>query len=488
MGTSCAILDIMQDVKTPIANPGAQLREESPGRWELLADDAGAVSLNATALEVWRQIDGRRRLSEVVDGVLAGFDDPPREAADQIRGVVAGLIEEGLVQLADAACAWDRAQSEARRRAAAPAVGPLRSVEIAITARCNARCLYCYHFDNPEVDYEDLPAAEWLAFFAELGRLGVGDVTLAGGEPFVRADLRELVAGIVSNGLRFSILSNGALLTDEMAAYLASTGRCDGVQISVDGSHAATHDAARGAGSFAGAMRALDILRRHGLRANVRVTIHHFNVDDLEATAELLLDKLGIPAFGTNAAGYLGSCRLHADGLQLTVAERERVMHTLLALARRYPGRIQAAAGPLADARMWGRMEAARREAAPPFGNGGHLTACGCPWSKLSVLADGSIVVCTMLPHLVLGQINRDDLGELWRTHPLLGRHRRRRQIPLSRFAHCEGCAYISYCTGNCPGPAYTLTGEVNHPSPDSCLRDYLAAGGSLVREEELHG
>jgi SynChlorMet cassette radical SAM/SPASM protein ScmE len=478
----------MQNGATLIAHPGARLREAAPGQWELTADDAGAVRLNGTALGVWRQIDGRRSLSEVVDGVLGGFEDPPAEAGDQIRGVVGGLIAQGLVQVAAGTLAWDDEQGREWLRAAAPAVGPLRSVEIAITARCNARCLYCYHFDNPGVNYEDLPAGEWLTFFAELGRLGVADVTLAGGEPFVRADLRELIAGIAANGMRFSLLSNGALLTDDLAAYLAGTGYCDGVQISVDGSHAATHDAARGAGSFAGAMRALAILRRHGLRANVRVTIHHFNVDDLEATATLLLDELGIAAFGTNAAGYLGSCRLHSDGLQLTVAERERAMRTLVALAARYPGRIHAAAGPLADARLWGRMEAARREAAPPFGNGGCLTACGCPWNKLSVLADGSMVVCTMLPHLVLGRINHDDLGALWRSHPLLVRHRRRRQIPLSRFAQCEGCAYMPYCTGNCPGPAYTLTGEVDHPGPDSCLRNFLASGGSLLQDVTIDG
>lgn len=356
-----------------------------------------------------------------------------------------------------------------------------RSVDIAITARCNARCLYCYHFDTPGMAYDDLPTAEWLTFFEELGRLGVMDVILAGGEPFLRPDFEELLAGVVAARMRFSVLSNGALLTDEMAAYIAATGRCNGVQISVDGPAAAVHDAARGAGSFEGAVRALGILRRHGVPRQVRVTVHHFNVDHLEATAELLLDELGLPSFGTNAAGYLGSCKVHADGLQLTVEERERAMRSLVAIEQRYPGRVTATAGPLADARMWARMAAAREAGAPAFGNGGRLTACGCPWTKLAVLADGSVTPCTLLPHLVLGHVNRDDLGELWRSHPVLQAHRARSQTPLDAFEFCAGCEYVPYCTGNCPGPAYTLTGEVDHPSPDSCLRDFLAVGGSLV-------
>ena len=87
-----------------------------------------------------------------------------------------------------------------------------RSVDIEITSRCNLRCRYCYFFDNPAVDYRDLPTEEWLRFFEGLGRCGVMNLTLAGGEPFIRKDLTVLIEGIVCNRMRFSILSNGMLL------------------------------------------------------------------------------------------------------------------------------------------------------------------------------------------------------------------------------------------------------------------------------------
>jgi SynChlorMet cassette radical SAM/SPASM protein ScmE len=472
-----------------IANPAAVLREAADG-WTVLADpEAGRwIALNDTALAAWRAIDGRRGLADVVGAVLAGYDDPPQDAGRGVAAVLERFLDEGFAAVerardqAAGALAPEAGETvDALPRFGGVAPGPLRAVEIAVTARCNARCLYCYHFDNPNVRYEDLPTAEWLAFFAELGRLGVQDVTLAGGEPLMREDIVELVDGVVAAGLRFTVLSNGALLTDELAAHLAGTGRCDGVQISVDGSRAEVHDAARGEGSFEGAVRALRILKRHEIRPSARVTVHRHNVDDLEATAVLLLDELGLPAIGTNAAGPMGSCALNEDGLRLTVAERERAMRTLVGLAARYPGRVQAAAGPLADARMWARMEAARREEAPPFDGGGRLTGCGCAWSKLAALADGSIVVCPMLPHLVLGRVGYDDVAELWCSHPVLQRHRGRRERPLAAFAHCESCTYQAYCTGNCPGPAFTLTGQVDAPAPDACLRDYLAAGGRMV-------
>ncbi len=76
-------------------------------------------------------------------------------------------------------------------------------IDIDITNRCNLRCRYCYHFESPGDAGRDLPAEEWCSFFEELNRCAVTEVTLAGGEPFIREDLREIVNGIVRNRMRF---------------------------------------------------------------------------------------------------------------------------------------------------------------------------------------------------------------------------------------------------------------------------------------------
>jgi len=355
-----------------------------------------------------------------------------------------------------------------------------RSLDIEITARCNLRCRYCYFFNNPTVEYRDLSTNEWLKFFDELGSLGVMNVTLAGGEPFIREDLTTLLEGLVRNRMRFSLLSNGALIGDEIAAFLARTGRCEYVQVSVDGSCAEVHDSCRGKGSFEGAIRGIRTLQRHQISVAVRVTIHRYNIDDLENIAHFLLEELGLPGFGTNSAGYLGTCRLNADDVMLTSAERQRAMATLLRLAEKYPNRISATAGPLAEGLTWRRMELARAQGKPAFYNGGRLTACGCPSSKISVRADGAIVLCSMLAHVELGRINHDSLAEIWQNSPALNQLRNRHTIPLTGFEFCAGCSYIPYCTGNCPGLAYTITGQVDHPSPDACLRRFLEGGGAI--------
>jgi SynChlorMet cassette radical SAM/SPASM protein ScmE len=355
-----------------------------------------------------------------------------------------------------------------------------RSVDLSISNRCNLQCTYCSHFTGAGDVGQDLPKEVWLQFFEELNRCAVMNVTIGGGEPFCRKDLPDLVEGIVRNRMRFNILSNGTLITYEMAAFLAATGRCDGVQVSIDGSVPTTHDACRGKGNFLKAMQGIKSLQDHNVPVFVRVTIHKHNVRDLENVARFLLEEVGLPSFSTNAASYMGLCRKNTDQIQLTAEERSLAMATLLKLDRKYNGRISATAGPLAEGKDWLEMEKARRDRKQDIQGRGCLSGCNGPMNTLAVRADGVMVPCGQMSHIELGRINTDNLQEVWQEHSELKRLRERQNIPLKNFQFCQGCEYIPYCTGNCPALAYTILGKDDHPSPDACLKLFLEAGGGL--------
>lgn len=361
-----------------------------------------------------------------------------------------------------------------------------RSMDLLITGACNLRCTYCSHFSSQGDVGGDLSTEEWLEFFEELGRCAVLSVCLQGGEPFIREDLGTLVHGIVRNRMRFSILSNGTLITDESAALIASTGRCDVVQLSIDGCLPRVHDAFRGIGSFEKATSGMRILLNHGVPLSVRITIHRENVDHLEEIVEYLLDDVGLPGLSTNSADYLGLCRGNADRVRLTHNERCKAMATLTKLEKKYGGRISASAGPLAEARIWSEMEEALREGSPGLPGGGYLTGCGGPFRTLAVRADGTFVPCAQLPGMALGRINRDDLREVWLNHPELRRFRDRSMIPLNRFAFCKDCRYINYCRGGCPAIADTTVGDPYHPNPGSCYRRSVPEGASTLGSLQL--
>ena len=361
-----------------------------------------------------------------------------------------------------------------------------KKVELAITTECNLRCKYCAHFTSADDVANDLPKKEWLNFFSELNRLAVMNVTIQGGEPFLRNDLKEIISGIVENRMRFGILSNGTLITDEVSEFLSSTKRCDFVQISIDGSLSFTHDSMRGEGSFLKAIQGLKTLKKHKVPVVVRVTIHRQNVRELDKIAKLLFEEIGLACLGTNSASYMGLCRKNAAQVCLTIEERSLAMETLLNLNKIYDNRISAEAGPLAEAKAWLAMEKARREGEKNIPGRGSLTSCGGVMTTIAVRADGVIVPCLQLGHIELGRINKGSLKDIWHDHPELKKLRERRSIPLNTFEYCRGCDYLNYCTGNCPALAYTLAGEVNCPSPDACLRRFLEQGGKLPDESLL--
>ena len=345
-----------------------------------------------------------------------------------------------------------------------------RTVDLELTSRCNLRCKYCYYMNNEGVDYHDLPTQRWLDFFDELGRASVMSVCLSGGEALMRPDLFELIDGVVRNRMRFELLSNGRLVTREVAQRLKATGRCKQIQISLDGSCAEVHESMRGKGSFAPALNAIKLLHEEGLPLTVRTTVHARNVDDLPAVARLLLEEIGLPGFSTNAISSLGTNAKYGDALFLSPAQRLCAMHVLAGLDEKYEGRIEASAGPLAEWHMFHAMEAQRRDH-DQMNRRGHLMGCGCIFSRVAVRADGGYIPCVMLPQTVLGYIGEDKLEDVWQKSVEFNALRQRITISLDTFERCHACDYKDYCTGNCAGNAYSVHGDANYPGDDGCLK-----------------
>lgn len=355
-----------------------------------------------------------------------------------------------------------------------------KTIELDITSKCNLRCSYCYYFSSTGDTGLDLPLNEWLIFFEECNRCAVMSIILAGGEPLFREDFKEVILGIVNNKMRFTILSNGTLINEDIVEFIKSTKRCDSFQVSIDGPGPESHDKCRGEGSFEKALYGLKILLKHKMPANVRVTVHKHNVYKLDEIAKFLLEDLGLPCFSTNSALHAGLCRKSGADIQLSVEEYSYAMEKLLQLNKEYNGRLKATAGPQALAKQWISAENALREGKDSLPGCGYLTSCGGVFEKCAVRSDGTITPCNQLNHIELGKINQASLSDIWTNHPELKRLRERRDIPLNSFEHCRDCKFIMYCRGGCPAGAYNLSEDENKPSHDSCYRIFLEQGGKL--------
>jgi SynChlorMet cassette radical SAM/SPASM protein ScmE len=347
-----------------------------------------------------------------------------------------------------------------------------KHVDIAITGKCNLACQYCFYADEM-VARTNLPTERWLSFFDELGRLGVMTVTLTGGEIFTRPDLFELIDGIIANRMRYSLLSNGTMITEEILAQFEigkRRQRLDSIQISVDGSSAEVHDLSRPK-SFGRALRGLKLLKEAGYPVTVRVTVNRHNVDDLENVAHLLLEEVGLPSFSTNEAYACGATDRTEGNIILTPPQRQKAMQILTRLAEQYDQRIRATAGPLILAQELQTMDEMLAAGQTSRSGRGTLSSCGGVFSEMAILHDGTMVPCHILSTLRLGTIGVDSLQKIWLNHPTMTGLRQRREIPLSSLETCQGCAYQGFCTGGCPGGAVFANRDFNTRNPMDCFR-----------------
>ena len=76
------------------------LREEFDD-WALLfnPDTADAVGTNPVGVAVWKRMDGKRSLEEIVAEVKNSFEDTPDAAIDEIVTFIDTLAEKGFVGL-----------------------------------------------------------------------------------------------------------------------------------------------------------------------------------------------------------------------------------------------------------------------------------------------------------------------------------------------------------------------------------------------------
>ena len=90
----------MNPADRPIANPIVVLREEFDD-WAVLfnPDTADAVGTNPVGVAVWKRMDGKRSLAEIVAEIKASFEDVPDAALQEIDAFVDALAKNGFVGL-----------------------------------------------------------------------------------------------------------------------------------------------------------------------------------------------------------------------------------------------------------------------------------------------------------------------------------------------------------------------------------------------------
>ena len=88
----------MNQINKPIANPNVVLREEFDD-WAVLfnPDTAAASGINPVGVAVWKRMDGKRNLEEIVAEIYNSFEEVPAAALEEISAFISTLEQQGFV-------------------------------------------------------------------------------------------------------------------------------------------------------------------------------------------------------------------------------------------------------------------------------------------------------------------------------------------------------------------------------------------------------
>ena len=159
----------------------------------------------------------------------------------------------------------------------------LRYLELQITDRCNLQCRHCY---IGESFHQDLSMGQIQKVLEEFEEIQGLRLLLSGGEPLLHPHFWEINDILRNHAFRSVLLSNGTLITQEVAKKL----RVHEVQISLDGMKQG-HESLRGKGTFEKTMMAIDHLQEANIRVSVATMIHRRNLLEFDQLASLLQSK-----------------------------------------------------------------------------------------------------------------------------------------------------------------------------------------------------
>ncbi|MDZ8064222.1 MAG: nif11-class peptide radical SAM maturase 3 [Nostoc sp. DedQUE08] len=324
-----------------------------------------------------------------------------------------------------------------------------------ITLKCNLACSHCGSRAGHE-RAKELSPKEALDLVKQMAEVGIKEVTLIGGEAFLRPDWLEIAKAINEAGMLCGMTTGGYGISLETAQKMKEAG-IRTVSVSIDGLEA-THDRLRGKkGSWKYAFKTMSHLREVGISFGCNTQINRLSAPEFPCIYECIRDA-GARAWQVQLTVPMGNAADNADIL-LQPHELLDIYPMLARVARRaYQEGVQLQAGN--NIGYYGPYERLLR------GRGkeddfSFWQGCGAGLSTLGIEADGAIKGCPSLPTTAYtgGNIREHTLHDI-----IEGAEELRFNLGAGTpegtkhlWGFCKTCEYAELCRGGCSWTAHVF-------------------------------
>ena len=307
---------------------------------------------------------------------------------------------------------------------------------------CNLKCLHCYQENHKPIalPYDDL--LKILDQYRELLKnLKVfGHINLTGCEPLCSPYFYNILDEFKKDAClySFSILTNGTLITDEVAKKIASYNP-EYVQVSLEGSKK-TNDYIRGKDVYKRVGKAVDYLEKYNIFTSISFTATKLNYKEFPKVVKFAekhkVDNVWSDRYiplGKDNKNFLMNIDETQDYLEIMKNERVRLQSIK----------------SKTHVSLYRALQFIRTNDFP--------YECSAGDSLLTVMENGDLVPCRRMP-IVVGNLLTDNMLNLYKNNGIL-KDLRKKNIPDD----CIGCEHDSYCRGGLKCLTYALFNDLNH-------------------------
>ena len=397
------------------------------------------------------------------------------------HGLLEALIKEGIAEMCqegDTIEPWQHYRKANNPR--------LTGIHWCVTGLCNLNCRHCY-MESPSGRFGELPFEDIVRLIEQFERANVLQISLTGGEPFLRQDILDIIAMLAEKRIHLSqIYSNGLLITEDHLNAIRKIGFSPSFQISFDGVN--VHEYMRGSkGIEWGVIDAIRRVRAAGFQVVVATSIDKISSGRLIDTYELM-KGLDIQSWHIASPQEAGNWRKTTTALSLN--EEADVYVPLLDRWRKdgKPFYIQLAG--------FFRGGQTSKKEAPIYGKSdGNVRPeytwesydCGTCREQPNLLPDGTLVPCPAYVDSIMQErmpnLLHEDLSKVWTKSILRKIADIKKKDLLAKNPECSACELFANCGLGCRASALMETGDLMAKDPISCK---LWKNGHKKRFEDL--
>lgn len=313
-----------------------------------------------------------------------------------------------------------------------------------LSEACNLKCFHCYqenHKSTP-LTYEQLESI-YLQFKELLIKTNrKGCINITGGEPLCNPYLFKILDLIKKDSdiVTFALLSNGTLITEEIAKKIKSYDPYY-VQVSLEGGKA-TNDYIRGRGTYEKIAKGIKALKKQGIYTSISFTATNLNYKEFPKVVKYarkyhvnnVWSDRYIPLGGSEDKNLMLNFMQTREYFAIMNQEREKL--------KRKKG----------NKTTISMHRALQFQMTNDFAYG-----CTAGDTLLTVMENGDLVPCRRMP-IVVGNLLTENMTELYFHHEVL-KKLRKDKIPDD----CALCEYSETCHGGLKCLTYAIYHELNH-------------------------